>query len=480
MHKSKLVTLLRTLTVSEMRDFGKFMEGTSYRTTGAIFQLYNFLKKQHPEYPDKKIDREYVKKALNKGGKNTGNRLPDLVSLLNTELEKFLIQKKLFEKEIRKEMLFLEVLRERGLDKMFFKRAANLEKNWGDYRGEGIEDLHTSFLLSRAEITHPNREEDRVQKNKELLERLDNYYLTTKLHYCSSLLSNTVDFASDDSNAEFLDQQFLLKQINASLLEKDAIGRPEMVNISHLILMGYLSSVEDYDTVKTQILDNFQLFNETEQHDYFIFLQRVCIQKMNSGEELYLRELFEVYKIMVSSGNIYKDEFIPAVLFRSMILVACSLSELEWAKDFLEQNYRYAKKEYREDIYSLCAAIILFHERKFEESISCLDSVRFTDVAYALQARVILLQCHYELEDQDLFFNMVRSFGSFLDRNNLLSEELKEDVRKFINYANSMMRIKFDPNETIDHLLEKFSKERRVFTQIWLSSKMDELKKPKT
>jgi len=477
MYKSKLVTVLRTLTVSEMRDFGKFMEGTSYRTTGAIFQLYNFLKKQHPEYPEKKIDREYVKKALNKGGKNTGNRLPDLVSLLNTELEKFLIQKKLFEKEVKKEMLFLEVLRERGLDKMFFKRAANLEKNWDDYRGEGIEDLHNSFLLSRAEITHPNYGEPRLEIHAELLRRLDNYYLTAKLHYSSTLLLNIVDFASKNSRAEFLDQQFLLKELNSTLADKNKSDRPSLVTIVYTVFQGLLKGIDNYLLVKMLILDNLHLFNETEQYDLFVVLHRVCIEKRNAGEKGFLQEIFELYKIEVSSGIIFKDEFIPAQLFRYIVVVACALQELEWAEGFLKQYYNHLKDEAKEDIFQLCTAYILFAKKQFKNTITSLGAVKFTDVIYGVQARVVLLKSFYELEDQELFFNLVRSFVSFLDRNSLLSDQLIVDTRKFIHYANRSMLVKFDPEGDAKKLIQDFEEEARIVSKLWLNEKMGELQK---
>lgn len=62
MEKRKLITVLKTLSDSEFKEFGKYLEGTSYRKEGYVFALYKYLKKYHPEYPSAKVDKDYVQK----------------------------------------------------------------------------------------------------------------------------------------------------------------------------------------------------------------------------------------------------------------------------------------------------------------------------------------------------------------------------------------------------------------------------------
>jgi len=85
MLKTKWVQLLSKLSAAELREFSKYMEGTAYRSSNTIFLLLGYLKKIHPEFPEKKNERAYIKKILSKKDKKAGNRLADLNTFLSVE-----------------------------------------------------------------------------------------------------------------------------------------------------------------------------------------------------------------------------------------------------------------------------------------------------------------------------------------------------------------------------------------------------------
>jgi len=69
MLKTKWVQLLSKLSAAELREFSKYMEGTAYRSSNAIFLLLGYLKKIHPEFPEKKklnvhTSRKYLAKKI--------------------------------------------------------------------------------------------------------------------------------------------------------------------------------------------------------------------------------------------------------------------------------------------------------------------------------------------------------------------------------------------------------------------------------
>lgn len=480
MKKTKLVQMMVTLSSSELREFSKYMEGTSYRKSSAVFLLFNYLKKLHPEFPEKKIERSYVQKMLNKKDKGAGNRLADLNTFLSGELENYLIEKKLRERKMNRELIFLDVLRERGLDKMFFNRVKYIEKNWENFTGQGIEDMHMQYLLSLECLSHPNFTDPRASKNIEILERLDNYFLAAKFYTVSNLFSCLPVFNEKGMTIEdCAEQQFLLPHIRETLKKGDLDNRPEQVKVGSCVLEGYLGDTEDFQELKEYILSNAALFNDSEQFDQISFLERVCIRNYQDGKPEFLRELFLLQKRRVESGMVVKGGFISSNFYKYVVLISCALDEIEWASDFVENHQNHLKDEKKESVYAYCKATISFHQGQFDKSIDLLNTVKFVDVAYAEQARALMLQCYYELDDVDLFSNLARSFTAFLERTDSLSEAYISSSKNFIYYAKKLMIAKDHPEPQLVEIRQKLESEKMVNTKKWLLEKMVELEKKK-
>lgn len=122
MEKSKLISLVATLSKSEFREFGKYLEGVPYQKTGGVYKLYKYLKTHHPDLPAKYIDKDYIQKKLYKTTNNPKKHLYDNISQLSISLEDFLIKKRLETNTDTKNLLLLEVYKERQLDGLFFQK----------------------------------------------------------------------------------------------------------------------------------------------------------------------------------------------------------------------------------------------------------------------------------------------------------------------------------------------------------------------
>ncbi len=156
MDKSKLIEVLKTLPKTEFKEFGKYLEGSSYRKTSGVFLLFNYLKKYHPTYPANKIEKEVVYKKLFKESGNINKRMLDLMSTLYQVLEDFLLKKELYDSPVDRQFLVLQMFKKRKLDKFFFQKINQVKKEWEKETPAGIEQLHKEYILAKTCFMHPN------------------------------------------------------------------------------------------------------------------------------------------------------------------------------------------------------------------------------------------------------------------------------------------------------------------------------------
>ncbi len=94
MLKTKLVTLLKTFSKQEMKDFEKFILSPYFSSPRNLKPLYNLLKKYHPSFTSPSFTEEKIFRKLNPGvkyeKKKSKHHLQVLVSEMTALAEKFL------------------------------------------------------------------------------------------------------------------------------------------------------------------------------------------------------------------------------------------------------------------------------------------------------------------------------------------------------------------------------------------------------
>lgn len=484
MIKSKLIQLLKSLSSAEMKEFGRYLEGTSYRKGGAVFTLFEYLKKQHPEFPDDKIEKELVHKKTRKDKKPLGRNFFDLVSKLNGEVEKFLIQKKIMSKEVDRELILLEVLRERQLHKMFFQKASLLEKNWDKLRDPGSESVYQKYRLIDFLVTHPKFDRfsfDVLSKHKELLDELDKFYVSAKLVNVQSFVSHNRSANKERSFAEIQEDHFLLESI-MNYVEKGDSNRPVAKLFAKFIIAQANNEFSNFDEVDTIWKENLDQFSQREKIDAFSVIADYCLQNYFGGKDEFFEELFNQYVFGAEKGFFIEDGIITKILFFNIVNTGVRLGKVDWTRTFVNEYQQYLPKEIREDATLLCEAKLLFLEEAYEEILSSLAMVKFHDPEYGLEARSIQIKCYYELGDKyaESLESMLLSFRAFLRRDNLLIQYMRERGLNFLAFLSKIYSLRCAIQVTeaqIEELKSQINSCTQIMSVAWLCSKLEETKK---
>ena len=470
MEKSKLLEVFKTLDKQEVKDFGKYLEGNGYKKGTQVHDLFLFIAKQYPDFDSKKIDKNYVIKKMGIKVSDNIKRLQSLMNRLFASLEDYIIKVQLEKETVDKDFLLLKALQDRKLDKFFFSKAENLEKEWEKANIKGIDHLFDIYKLSKMCTLHPNlSDSDLFLYHKKLKEELEMYFFTES-SYVSLITSHTVE-----DNNQFDD---LTKSILSKSKLPEYQKNPQLKILSGLLRDKIDNNIDNYDILFTEFKNSHTKFNEAENWDILNLLEYYCLQNYHRGKKEYLQKMFELYVFGAKKQIILENGIIDDTRFRQIVLVGCSVNELTWIEKFIDEYTPFLNGQVQHDTVQYCKAILDFNKGNFEKVLEKLTFVKFKDVRYGIQARALLLQTYYELEVyEEQFFSLINSLSTYLRRNANLKEviPLKESCTNFIKYIKKLQILRNDPNENMQSIVNEIKQENRMSNKLWLLQKANQI-----
>lgn len=475
MNKSKLIEVIRTLSTKEFKEFGIFLNGTPHRKTAGVYKLYNYLKKYHPEYPPDKIKKEVVYKKLFKDKGNVNKRIFDLMYSLYHVLENFLLQKELEDNLVDRNFLMLEVLKKRKLDKLFFKKIDQVKRDWEKETPPGIEQLYNDYKLARICYFHPNYSKFPGQKVdcEIILNKIDIYYFVNKL-FLSIIIAQNRIYVESPSKIE----NHLLESIFKISASKEFSSVPQIALLSKLLQAYKTKNFTTYDDYKNIFFKSYELYNEDELSSLLGCFQQSLYENHKNGKSNSLREMFELYNFGFNRRLYIEDGYIDDSIFKDAIYVACAVKEVDWGLRFIKEYSQYLAENNKKNVVQLCKSLLAFNCNNYEEALKHLLFVQLKNPIYASQVKGLQMQCYFELEEyDDLFYNLTRSFSTFLRRNKKLSRTHKDSWLNFIKYSNKLYNVKSEPNSCVHEIKKEINNNNNLNFKIWLLIKANELLK---
>lgn len=472
MEKSKLITILKTFSDSEVKELGKFLEGTSYRKEGAVFSLFKYLKKYHPELPTSKIEKAHIQKVLFKKTSKNYRRLFDVMYQLSIVMEDFLILKQLEIQKTDRDFLLLEAYKTKKLDKLFFQKIGSIDKRWETEKEPGIKHLHDDYRLKEICLLHPSYSLISEKKINafDLIDSIDLYHFITKLNWVLCASMTYTQLSTPQKN------QHLISEVIKIAAHPKFKTIPQVFIYSKLIDALSNNRHENYTEIKNAFFSNIQLFNEYEKLDIYNSLN-ILLSKSPNRAANYIQEMFELNRFATESKLILEDGYLYIVNFQNIVSIACIANELNWAKEFIAEFKGYIKEDSRTNATLLCEAILGLYSKNFEEGIVKISQLTFTDPIINIIARGVQLQCYYELEEDyyELLMDSTKSFTLFLNRNQSIADSFRKSALNFISAIKKLKRLKNTNSKMSKVLKEEIKNESQLINKYWLLQKIAEL-----
>jgi len=369
----------------------------------------------------------------------------------------------------------LQALANRKLKPLYNATFGNVQQLQTPEQPYSAAYLHHQYRLQL--MRHELKQGNGRQANWELLdnamERLDEYYIAEKLkYYCNWLNYQMVLQPEQARSLRFI--AHLITYLN----EQPPGQLPPLIAV-YLAIAATLTHPEQHDNythLKQLLQQHVHLFLHNEAWTMYGYAQNFCIRQINSGNNAYLTELFELYADALQRGLIFTDGQLSPWHYKNMVVVALRLKAYTWAQNFIEEYRHRLPGRFAQTAYIYNKAKLHFHKAEYGKVIELLREVEYQDVFYELDSKAMLLKTYYETEETEALLSLLASFRIFLRRKKGISEQHRTNYLNLVRFTEKLLALPAAANkDAAAQLAAQLQKIRRVADANWLREKIDAL-----
>lgn len=315
--------------------------------------------------------------------------------------------------------------------------------------------------------------DDSIQK---LVDNLDLFYLTEKLKNSCEMINRRVIIKAD-YKLWFIDHIIYLVEQNHSYFKQFPT-----VMVYYTIYKMLTEPENDlhYQQLVSRLEIESDKFSKEEARSMYNYIRNYCIRKVNEGNQNYLKELFELFKVLINKQLILRSNMILQWDYKNIISVALRNKAYAWTEQFIHQYKAHLDPKYRENALSYNLAYLYYEKGQNDKAISELHKVEFDDIFYHLDAKVLLMKSYFDLEEENAFHSLVDSFRIYLRRNKLITRHQQVIYQNFIRLAAKLFRLKINlklhgkqDKKKLDRLRREIVNTKGVANVSWLLHNLD-------
>lgn len=470
MKEIKSFEILSGISREEFTTLGDFVTSKVFNSSRNVVRLYNYLKVNFTKISKEGISREKIYKAVFKKEAFNESKYWKLTSAFSSVLEKFLVYTE-FEKDFfYRDNLLLENYRKRNLTKQYsilskelfckfekeFNRSMNYFVNRTHFHFQNISYFGYDPSISKNDIGN-------------LFENLRMFFIMTTIVSISIISNYDKKFIKKCKTDlwmfnEMLD--YLYK--NQKRIKKNY----PTVYIFFLILYAKLYPDEEdyYIELKKSVMKNASLFTGNFLRHILVNMLDHAVVKLSEGDEMFLKEIFIINKIMAEKNLTFFGEYIQPEYFYSVVEHASEINELEWIGEFMEKYKDYLRRDYKETVINLSLSKIHFTKNEFNDSLSCLLNVNNINPYFYIAQKILLIQNYYEINETGSIKHVMETLTKYLARRKDVPPEIDRKCRSFIDYFRKLIKLRSE--EEILKLSEELNEVKYFMNKKWLEEKL--------
>ncbi len=463
MEKSKIIDLLRTFTKEERSDFTDFIASPYYNKRKELIPFYAYLKDQSPTFPSELINRKQVFSAVYPDLAYNEKQLGYLMSYLTKLAEQFMVVKKSEEDIMLKQSQLQSTLIERKLYKYYEQENRKAAKELSETLLRNTNYYYGQYKYYENAAHHFSIQEQRKYDAnlQKVVDYLDNFYLLAKLKWSCAMI-DMQKFLAASYELNFLDE------IKAYLSERNLDNEP-VINIYYNIINIITEDNEDlhFEQLKPLIKNSKSTLTKKELEEVYIYAINHCARKLRKGEVEYIEEAFNLYVDGIEIGVFVEDNYLSPWTYTNVVKLGLRLKNYDYIEKFIHQYSNQLPENFRKNAFHYNLAELHYYTKNFDEAITHLNKVKFSDLNFHLGSRVMLAKIYYELEEEEVLLSLIASFSIFLKRNKNISNDLKKTYINFLDILNRLLRR--NPKK-MAAIKEKISSTELLTDRSWLQS----------
>jgi len=360
------------------------------------------------------------------------------------------------------------------LEKELFRQPESPEKH--------LSVLYFEAMQSRNRILARKADADWLSEFNHLHNLLEEFVLTKGLELSCGVVNAVRIFRGE---GELPENGFYSSYLSSHTHEKESL-LPQLYRLSLSLLLG-AEEAETFSTILSILEHHREEILPSIRNDVFSFSLNFCIRKINQGDESYLINAFELYRLLIQSGDLLIKGKLSPQQYKNLISLGCRVGKLDWVSDFVEQYAGLLSDDHHGLAQRYNRAVLLFYQSDFETAIHLFRGVVSDpsyDVFYGLDARFYLWKSYFEFRanlSPDAVDDMYRLYDSlrvYVDRSTSISERHQKQYRNLLRLFKGFIQTldNPDPKKRVRRLYNLRTKlmSQDVANVTWFSQKVEE------
>ncbi|HRJ98013.1 MAG TPA: hypothetical protein PL089_00185 [Ignavibacteria bacterium] len=486
MLNAKVIVLLKSFTKKEIRKFEEFLESPYHNKNSGLLILFRFLKNYYPLFNHKELTKEKIFNTLMSGKKNTNKfndavlrnifsdllySCTDFLAYEGMKKDKFLYNEKLLSELTLKKSRSLFDKYVKVTESFLAAEGVNGEQYY--YNLSALEELKLSFSQYSDDLKLYKR--DHIKLSADYI----SYYYIIKVIKHFNYFAYQNQFNSG--------QRKILSEMILSAVRPDEllnyakkISQKDFLILNvYLKMYGSIKDVSDdgiYFEFRNSLEKNLKLFSAPELYGLYTIAANICVQKIELRKEYFIKECFEIYKIMIEKKLPAEiPGYLPLTFFSAVINTGISCGELPELEKLIPLLAEKLNPDYSSIAADYYSALIYFHRKEFHRSLEIAARVDTDFINFKYLIKILIIKCHYELKNYEQIIYICDSFRHFLGKNKYVSEIYRNEFRKFITVTEQLVKYNFKKSGDTLFKIKKLIEKSNSPGKKWLTEKYNEL-----
>lgn len=457
MAENKLIELFNVLTGPEKRACTIFLQSPFFNNREDVSRLWEWLLSDReglsdPKqafagvYPDAPFDESQWRHVQ---------------SFLLQQIERFLAQRAMELTPVAADLHLAEVYRNNGLGKHLghvFRRA-------GERLDRMPRDNEYYHLLYRLEWERYAAVESQTRSrdnNLAVVSRaLDTFLIGSKLRLACLMESHKAVYKVDYDTA-------LLKILLDHVHQTDLLHVPVIALYYHCYRALTEGSEGDFRQFRSEFEAQSQSLPPDESRTLLLLSVNYCIRRLNTGENRYIREAFDLYRIGLETRVLIEHGRLGRFAFKNIVALGLRLEAFEWVENFIRQFSPLLEEKYRAAHRDYNLAKMYYAKKDYGRAMPLLARVDENDLLLNLDSRIMLLKMYYETGEWDALDALLSSFKILLLRKKRIIGYHSANYLSTLRFIHRLTRLNLNDKKAVGDFRAAVARDKTVIEKEWL------------
>ena len=478
MNSSSLILLLKNFDKQQLKELSSFVKSPYFNTNKALVSLFEYIRKQHPEFAAEKLEKKYVyKKIFGKTEFNDGF-FRVLMSNLQNLAEEYLSLKG-YQKEtlLKKKFLLDQLMMLPDSKKLAEKILKEGLKEADSIKPDGPDDYlgkyHMSFYRKYLYSTNFSASKDNMPTEHLYDEQkyLTFYFLLRMLadHFYHLNQSQIINYTP---KLIFVDEIITFLDNNPEYLEFPTL------NMTYLrVLLLKNNNIEDLYKLKNAFYRSYKELGHKDCFNIISIIINFCHKNYYLTEDIkFLEEKLEILKFGIDNGitSFDKDDYFDNNRYNNLFSTLIEFDRIDEAESFINEYSTKLDPEEQNFWINYSMAELKSRRGKFDEALNHLSKIRnVKTVSYKLNLKSLQLRLYYDAGLIEQAISAADSFRHFIQKESLMNPIYNEQYRNFYSYYLKLPGLSSGKNaNAANELKESLQPVKNVIHKKWLMERI--------